>query len=111
MQKSLARSDPCEVVVDVHPPTTDAIRPPPFSIEPRFSANFSVSCELMVESSFCFRIFVNQSMFSLSLRFGDCNCKCGASPLTTKLGRFEVGDANNEEALRFTYGDRNEEPA
>lgn len=31
----------------------------------------------------CFRIFVNQSTFSLSLRLGDCNFRCGASPSIT----------------------------
>lgn len=60
----------------------------------------------MEDICFCLRIFVNQSTFSLSLRFGDWSCKCGASPLTTKLGRFEVGEANREDVVA-AYGDRN----
>lgn len=108
IQNSFAGSDKVvAVVVVAHPPTTDVILVVDWLL---FSANFSLSWELIEESSFCFRIFVSQSTFSLSLRFGDWSCKCGASPLTTKLGRFEVGDANNDEALRLTYGDRNVAP-
>ena len=58
----------------------------------KFTSSLFCSGHLPVLSSFCLRIFVNQSRFSFIFFFVvETLAKWGASPSMTKLGKFNVG--------------------